>query len=219
MFKYSRASFRIILRELASITFFITLITSLLTIAYLVYATVVGNGERVINIALCALTAINLITYLLMNRAERKRVKNVRKCIAHICNITKLCLTAVSLGIIVYAAAVTPDEVSAVSLVLLPLLIILWVLKAILEMAILYFDSRFRLVLDAWQMDMEPVTKVKGFVGAMVGEDVEEPDPVNPHNERILKKNAAQYEAEHGKKKSGTVKKLVGHVVGRVLKK
>ncbi|MBQ3063179.1 MAG: hypothetical protein IJC99_00035 [Clostridia bacterium] len=217
MLKYSRASVGVIKQELASISFFVTLLSTLLMMTYLVYAIVVGYGILAANIALCMITAINFCTYILMHRAEKRGVKNTRNWIKHACRIAKLCINAVSIATIAYAVVTTPDEVSAGTLVLLPMMIIFWVLQAILEMVTLYVKSRIDLLLAGLQLDFDhvitPIAKVKNMMSAVMGEASEEPAPVSAHHERLLKRRAEQAEVARKEK----WKRRAGHVLGRVL--
>ena len=217
MIKYTMSAYRIIKQELISVSFLVTLISSLMMLAYLTYSAIVGNGERVINVVLCVITAVNFLTYIFMRRAEKKAIKHARKWIKHTCRITKLCINAVSLGIIIYAAAVAPEQVSAISLVLLPLMIILWVLQAILEIVTLYTTSRLELLINGLQMDaapiLTPVAKVKGIVGAVMGEEAEEEEPISPRNERLLKRRAEQDAALKGERRSEAFKKVWRRIV------
>lgn len=217
MLKYTMASYRIIKQELSSISFLVTLVSSLMMLAYLIYSAIVGNGERVINIVLCAITAINFFTYIFMRRAEKRSVKYARRWIKHTCKIAKLGINAVSLGIIIYAAAVTPEQLSTISLVLLPLMIIFWVLQAILEIVTLYVTGRMELFMNALQMDFEPImtpiAKVKGFVGTVIGEEAAEEDGISAHNMRLLKRRAEQDAALKGERRRETLKRVLRRVV------
>ena len=219
MLKMTRAAYHTIKDELSSISFFITLVSSLIMTAYLVYSAVVGNGERVINIVLCALTVVNFITYVMMRRTEKRAVKYARKWIKHICKIAKLSINAIWLGIIVYAAAVTPEQVSTISLVLLPLMIIFWVMQAVLEALTLYVSNRMELFINGLQLDFAPVitpiAKVKGIVGSVMGEEMEEDEPVSPHNERILRHRAEQDEAGKGERRREMLRRVLRRVTVR----
>ena len=216
MLKYSKASLGIIKQELATISFFVALLSSFLMMVYLVYSTIVGNGIFVANIALCVITTINFVTYILMHRAEAKDVREARNWIKHTCRITKLGINAVSLATIVYAVVSTPDEVNAITLVLLPLMIIFWVLQAIVEMVTLYVKSRMDLFLAGIQMDFDyvltPLAKVKNAVGSVMGEEPQEPTTVSPHNERLLKTRVEEDATRRKEKWKRRAKALLEHI-------
>ena len=217
MLKYSRAAFGIIKEELTSISFFVTMASSVMMMAYLLYATLAGSGVLGANIALCSVTAVNLISYILMHRAETRGVKEARSWIKHTCKITKLCINAVSLATMVYAVVTTPDQVSTITLVLLPLMIIFWALQAILEVVTLYVKSRIDLFYNGIQMDFDyviaPLAKVKSVVGAVMGEEPVASAPVGRYNEQLLKRRAAQDAAERSEKRKHRVKAVVERIL------
>ena len=68
MLKHTMACVGIIKDELSFFSFIANVISALFMIGYLVFASFVGRGVLWINITLCALTALNFVTYLITRK-------------------------------------------------------------------------------------------------------------------------------------------------------
>ena len=215
MFKHTRLFFKIVCHELSFMCFLLAQACSVAMLAYFVYAIVAGSGVFAINIALCTVIAINFIVSVFMRSVEKRGLKEVKRWIQHTCRITKLCINAVSLAGIIYAVVSTPHLISKINLVLLPLMIILWVLQALLEMITLYIESRIEVFFDARYKDNALFRKAKRLVGTALGDEVEEEREISPRSERLFKRYAEEEPVVKKGWRWGRALHLFAHILPR----
>ena len=131
-----------VVRLVSGLSLVATVCTSLLMMIYLYWCLQQGNGVRAVNIVLLAVTAVNLISYLLMRGIESREIKRARRFIKHACKLIKLFMNAVSIAAIVYAIFMTPREVSIFRVILLPATTALWGLQLFLELLSISISGR-----------------------------------------------------------------------------
>ncbi len=195
MFKHTMASVNIIKGEAALLSYISNLISSLFTIGYLIFASAIGRGVHAVNVALCLLTASNLIIYLITRKKCTKESKKVRKISKHAYNISRLVLNAIPLGFLLYILAFTNEQVSRIEMVLLPVLILIWLSQIVFEFSSLYIQSRFTLFANGIEMDIENIVKpLLKIRNAVTGKDTEEAFDISEHNRNLLSDKAEERE-------------------------
>lgn len=200
MFKHTMASVNIIKSEISFLSFLANIISSVFMIGYLIFASIGGRGFLVVNIILCALTAVNFVTYLVTRKRCDKESKKVRKFVRHFYNISRIILNAIPLCTVLYVLAFTNEEISRIEMVILPLLIIVWLMQVILEILSLYIQSRFTLFVDGIEMDIEnvirPIMKVKNVICGSHGETQFDNERISDHNRAVLSEKAEEIRQE-----------------------
>ena len=141
------------------------------------------RGLLGVNIALLAVTFINLIVYVIVSLKQTGELKKIRKVEKHIYKLSKICLNAIPLGTVIYSLAVEAGELSQLELVFMPLIILLWVVQVALEITTLYVESRLSLFTDGIKLDLEPIFKIKN---AWMGESKKETPPVSEKHRSLL---------------------------------
>ena len=91
------ASYNIIKGELSFLSYLANIICSVFMIGYLIFSSATGGGILGVNITLCALTAINLLIYLVTKAKNGKESKRVRKIAKHFYSVSRIVLNAIPL--------------------------------------------------------------------------------------------------------------------------
>jgi len=219
MLKHTMASLNIIKGELSLLSYIANIISAIFMIGYLILASVWGRGLLAVNIALCVLTAANLLTYLITRNRCGKKSKRVRKFVKHFYNISRIILNAIPLATLLYILAFTTEEVSRIETVLLPVLIIIWLFQVVLEISSLYIQSRFTLFVDGIEMDIEnlikPLLKVRNMINGSDSEPRFDSDRVSEHNRTVLSEKVGKREEHEGldmlSKAKEKIKELIKH--------
>ena len=183
MFKHTMASVNIIKKELSVFSHLANIISSLFIMGYIIFSIVMERGLLGVNIALLAVTFINLIVYVIVSLKQTGELKKIRKVEKHIYKLSKICLNAIPLGTVIYSLAVEAGELSQLELVFMPLIILLWVVQVALEITTLYVESRLSLFTDGIKLDLEPIFKIKN---AWMGESKKETPPVSEKHRSLL---------------------------------
>ena len=223
MFKYTVAAYHKIVNDLKMLAHVFTIVVQSLMILYMTYSAIVNNGSRAINITLGALTLASLLFYLFTYGRDNKKVKRVRGLVSRGYAIAKLTINAVSLASIVYSIYVGASDISALSLVITPLMIIMWVLQVLFQFAKAYAENRLALLVDGIEMDVEfvanPIKRVKNVVHDFLGEEREAESGVSEKNRRILTKQAEEDGAIKKEKRSTRIKSFAGAIRSRLSRK
>lgn len=194
MLKYTLAACRRIVNDLKLLAHIFTIVVQSFMIVYMTYSAIVNNGSRIINITLGAVTFLNLVVYLITYGRSSKKAKRVKGAVSKGYVIAKLSLNAVSLASIVYSIYVGASNVSSMTMVIAPLMIIMWVLQVALQVAKSYVENRVVLFVDGFQMDFELAFKLKvkanNLVHDFFGEDREDEVIISPKNRKILEEQA-----------------------------
>lgn len=219
MLKYTVAASKKIVDDLRLLAHIVTILMQSFMICYLGVAIVLNNGSRIINAVLCTLTALNFIVYLVTYGRSEKRAKTIKGAVSRSYTYIKLSLNAFSLASVIYSIYVSAAEVSGITLVIAPIMILLWVAQVLFQLAKVYAENRFNLFLDALKMDFEfvlnPLNKAKNMVHDFLGEERETYKDASEKNRRILTERA---EAD-GLKKSARRAERIGRFVDAIKNK
>ena len=158
-----------IINEIKRFLLVFTLCTQIFYVAYLVYAIVTGKGNTYVNIALIAVTLVYSTVYLVSQWNEDKRLKRLRSKTKHVLNWSKILVKTLDIGVILYSIVISADSFTPFSAIFTVLSIISWVVQLVFELAVMYVESRYHLVVDAFKKDIEetkrnPIRKIGGII-------------------------------------------------------
>ena len=194
MLNHTKAYLKLIQSELSVFSLIANLVSSLFMIGYMIYSLIVGRGILAVNIALLSLAVVNLAVYVAAKAIDTHGAEKFRKMERHIYNISRIIINAVPLAAVMYTLIFTSEQISRVELVFLPLMILLWIFQASLELVTLYLEKRLKLFADAIMLDYEPIRRV---VNSLKGDSrANETSSVSEKNRALLTDMARQYGEE-----------------------
>lgn len=201
MFKYTRAAMNRIVSSIKTIAHVANITMQSLMIIYLAFSMIFERGSLLINGILLGLTAANLIFYLVTYAKEERGAKKLRRRVSRICIWAKLSINLVPLASICYSVYVGAPEVTSFTLIVTPLMIILWVAQVVFNLARLYIEHSAALFMDGIEMDMQqirqPLVSVKNRIHDFFDEEHEtaENRDVSGRSRRILEAEADEMAA------------------------
>lgn len=180
MFKYTRTAIDIIISDIKKFSTIFNYGSLIFTSAYFIYALVTKTGNFIANIILASLFVGYSIFYFITKSMEMKTAKKVVK---RSYKWIKIVIKTFTLGAMIYGIYTATTNVTPISIILATLMIILYVLQILLELACEIVEDKKDLLVEAVAKDMEivtrPVSAVGNFVKRMKGEEVviEEKEP------------------------------------------
>lgn len=193
MFKYTRTAIDIIISDIKKFSTIFNYGSLIFTSAYFIYALVTKTGNFIANIILASLFVGYTIFYFITKSMEMKTAKKVVK---RSYKWIKIVIKTFTLGAMIYGIYITTTNVTPISIILATLMIILYVLQILLELACEIVEDKKDLLVEAVAKDMEivtrPVSAVGNFVKRIKGEEVviEEKEP--SRELKILEKRMAK---------------------------
>lgn len=194
MLDYTRAALNKTVQDLKTVSFWFTIILQTCYVAYLVFASIVGRGMRVVNITLCVITFAYLIFYVSTAKRMSESAKSARKTTKRVYKSIKLTINAFSLVVALYSIFITNEVLTSVSLagiLVNVFLVIGWFVQTLLMVLSIYVEKKVTFILDGFHTDLERITKpfdkVGGFVKRIKGEPIEPKKyEVSPKNKEVL---------------------------------
>ena len=123
---------------------------------------------------------------------HNKDLKQLKKIVRRIYKVIKYSMKTFTLGVMVYGIYTASTNVSAISIILTTLMIIMWVLQLLLEFVVEIFDDKKDLIIAGWSKDIDnlkrPVTTVNNFIKKVKGEDIIEDSSNTSKELRILER-------------------------------
>ena len=193
MFKYTRTAIDIIITDIKKFATIFNYGSLIFTSAYFIYALVTKTGNFIANIILASLFVGYTIFYFITRSMEMKTAKKVVK---RSYKWIKIVIKTFTLGAMIYGIYTATTNVTPISIILATLMIILYVLQILLELACEIVEDKKDLLVEAVAKDMEivtrPVSAVGNFVKRIKGEEVvvEEKEP--SRELKILEKRMAK---------------------------
>lgn len=171
MFKYTRTAIDIIISDIKKFSTIFNYGSLIFTSAYFIYALVTKTGNFIANIILASLFVGYTIFYFITKSMEMKTAKKIVK---RSYKWIKIVIKTFTLGAMIYGIYITTTNVTPISIILATLMIILYVLQILLELACEIVEDKKDLLVEAVAKDMEivtrPVSAVGNFVKRMKGE-------------------------------------------------
>ena len=189
MFKYTRAAVDIIINDIKKYCNIFKYGSMIFTFLYFGYVLYSKSGNFIINIILVGLFSFYTVFDFL---TEKKDFKPFKKFIRRSYKGIKFLTKTFTLGVMIYSIYTATTSVSAISIILATLMIIMWVLQFLLEIVIEIFDDKKDLVVAGWNKDIEnlkkPVTVVNNFIKKVKGEEVVSETNYSSKEIKILEK-------------------------------
>ena len=128
-----------------------------------------------VNLALIMLTTVYTTLYVVSQSSKDKRLKRFTGETKHVLNWSKLLVKAFDVGVIVYAIVISQDTFTPVSAIFAFITVLAWVVQLVLELAVMYFESRWKMIASAFMTDIYPVMHpVKAAKEALQESDIGE---------------------------------------------
>lgn len=193
MFKYTRTAIDIIITDIKKFATIFNYGSLIFTSAYFIYALVTKTGNFIANIILASLfVAYTIFSFI----TKYKKIKTAKKIVKRSYNWIKILIRTFTLGAMIYGIYTTTTNVTPISIILATLMIILYVLQILFEIAFEIIEDKKDLLVEAVAKDMEIVTKpvsaVGNFVKRMKGEEVVVEEKETSREIRILEKRMAK---------------------------
>ena len=197
MLKYTVAAINKSIDDLRRASFLLDILVNLLYIIYLVYALAVGSGNPFVNAALCALTAVFFISYIITSLDEKK--KRARKIVKKTYKKIKIFIDAFSLAIAIYSVYIAAEHATVISILLTVGSLIGWIAKVSFSILTAFLEARMKLIISAFYIDFEPFYKVHNAYKLLVGDEVTE--AVSPEMRAELDMIKNEYREQRAEKK------------------
>ena len=178
MLNYTTTALKKITDDIKRLMLIINASIILGSIAYLVHSIIVGAGNVYVTAALCALTAIYFIFFVLKTKKIVK--KNEFKSLKRVYRIIKLTVNALILIIAIYGI-VTGVE-SGASAVKTYLLLALWLVQVILELLAIAIERSVKMIKTAFKKDMSALIKV---FNVFRKDDIDLPEDDDPYISKL----------------------------------
>ena len=155
------------------------LVSQILYIAYLLYAIFAPAGIFVVNIILCIASLIYFGFYTF----AYDKVKNCVKEYAKRAFVWfKIGVNAFTLGVALYGIYAATTHVTPISVIMVSLMVVSWVIRIFLELAVYFLESELNLIIEGMRADWENMTKPVKTMGNAIkkiaGKEIEpEPEP------------------------------------------
>lgn len=210
MLDYTRAALNKTVQDLKSVSFVFTLVLQILYLCYLIFASIVGRGMRVVNVTLSAITLAYLIFYVATAKKMSKGAKSARKTTKRIYKSIKLSINAFTLVVALYSVFITNQVLTSISLagILVNVFMVIgWLIQTVLMVLSIYAEKKITFILDGFHTDLERITKpfdkVGGLVKRLKGEPIEQKKyEVSPKNRETLEALVTEMKAEMKEKKA-----------------
>jgi hypothetical protein len=193
MFKYTKAAIDIVINDIKRYCNIFKWGSMIFTFVYFGYVLYSKSGNFVVNIVLASLFGAYALLDLL---TASKEFKSLKKFIRRSYKSLKLLTKAFTLGIMIYGIYTATTNVSAISIILASLMIVLWALQSLFEIIIEIFDDKKDLIVAGWNKDIEnlkrPATTVTNFIKKVKGEEIIEEKNCSMREIKILEKKIKQ---------------------------
>lgn len=156
MLDYTKAALKKTVDDIKKILFIYTVLSLVLYIGYLIFASIFDIGVLPVNIILAIISAIYLCFYITVSVRNIK--KSLSKRIKRIYKWSKISITAITLGIVIYGCVCNPNDTKG--LVVTVILFLSWITQIILEFIAIAIANRVTLFQAALTKDFSPVIKI-----------------------------------------------------------
>ena len=180
MLKYTIASLRVIADDLKKWYNFFRYGSLVLTSIYFIYALISQTGNVIANGILATL----FVMYTIFDFATHKRkIKTARKVVTRFYKWSRIGINTFTLGAMIYGIYETSTHVSAMSIILATLMIILWVIQVLLEIVSEIVQDKFDMLVEAVKQDWtdfidtlkSPLTTIGNAIKKVRGEEIAPP--------------------------------------------
>ena len=197
MLNYTFAALKKSIDDVKRASFLINILVNALYIIYLVYAIAVGSGNPILNAALCALTVVFFVSYIVTSLDEKK--KNAKKIVKVTYKRVKIFIDAFSLAIALYSIYIAAERATVIAILLTVASLIGWIAKVACSIITKFLEARVELIFAAFQVDFAPIYKMLNAYKLVIGDELK--DEVSPEMRAELDTIRAEYVQEKVEKK------------------
>lgn len=177
MFDYTKAIFNKTMSDLKLFAKVWTLGTLGVYIAYLIYALAAQSGFLAANIILLILSVAYFVFNLILIIKGSELLKSRKRFAKKTYKYSKYVINSVTLITALYSIWLTPDNVHPFKLLITVFMTIMLVVQIALEVSVTIVEKRFNMFIEAFNADIEFVTKpvntVKNVFKKITGQEVE----------------------------------------------
>ena len=178
MFNYTTAALKKIANDIKRLMLIINVSIILGSIAYLAHSIIAGVGNVYVNTALCSLTALYFVFFIL--KAKKIVKKNEFKKFKHVYRMIKLTVNALVLIIAVYGIiAGLESDASGVKTYLL---LAVWIVQLILELLTIAIEKSVKMIKAAFKRDISSVVKL---INVFRRDDIDLPEDDDPYIRKL----------------------------------
>ncbi len=158
-FDYTRAALKKIDGHLRLAKWVFDYGVHIVTIVYLIFAMIVGNGRLLINAVLLGLTVTTLIYTVVysqkdLSKKARKKVEKELKEVKRKLRVGSLIVKGVSFACVLYGMYTSATTVTPINIILTTLLLIGWILSVIGELAVWLFEKESAYLFTGFKYDI-----------------------------------------------------------------
>ena len=210
MFEHTRAVLDKTVSDFRRFIWGFALFVQLFYIGYLAYSVFSNNGNMIINISLLVVSVAYFIFYVVTYEKNDKQSKEMKRMIKRALKWYKISTSALTLITMVYGIYSASGNPNPLSLILVAVMVIVWVMQVIFELAYYAIEARVNLFKAAFDVDIEtikkPISAIDGFVKRMKGEEVQTPsEPA--YEKKALDKIVSSWRARRNEEKELKKKK------------
>lgn len=187
MFKYTKASVDLLVKNIKKIAKVFRYLSMVFTIGFLIFQIILGIGIFEIKIGLLAafilFTILDIIFEKLEFKTARKIAKRIYKWLKIIVKLFTLIITIIE----IYKAE--PTSINGVSIILATIMIVLWIVSFVAEILVEVITDRCEELFVAWKKDVDdiskPISTVKNVYNKVTGQ---EENVTSKRTEKIINK-------------------------------
>lgn len=177
MLDYTRLALQKTYEDFKKIGHVFNVFTQLLYIAYLTYSIIVQTGRWWIKTIFLTISVAYFIFYIVVYYSKKQKLGKVGK---KVFKRSKLVLKFFELGVAFYSIAVTANDVTTASVILLAMMLVFWLLQVVFDVIVSILENRANLIFEGLKADWEeikrPFDSVSNFVKKIKGQEIE-PEP------------------------------------------
>lgn len=177
MFDYTKAIFNKTLSDLRLFAKIWTVSTLGVYIAYLIYAIAASTGFLAANIILLVLTVAYFTFYILAAIKGTEPLVARKRIAKKIYKYTKYVINFLTLATALYSIWLSPYDIHPFKLLITVFMTVMLVVQLALEISVAIIEKRFNMFIEAFNADIEfvtkPVSTVKNVFKKIAGQEVE----------------------------------------------
>lgn len=207
MLDYTKTAVRETIKDFKKYLYEFSLITQIVYIAYLVYATIFSVFQIINGILLGVCIAYFLFFGCITKWGrdiDATRFQNAKKWGGEIFKWTKRLIRLLTLGVSIFALFQTTKAPTPLSIVMNAAMVVCWLLSVLLDIVFKIVQARVKFIVEGLEADwndiVRPAKNVGDFFKKMTGKEVE-PEKELTKTQLYLKEKTEEYQRENREKK------------------
>ena len=207
MFKYTREALSVIIEDIKRYCKFFKFGSLIFSLVYFTYAIISGTGFLIANIVLLSLLGVYTLFEII---TSNKNIKYVKRYVKRSYKWTNIIIKAFTLGSMLYSIYSATTKVSAISIIIITLMIVLWVVQLLLEIAAEIIENKADLLVNAYNQDIKdlkdtvkkPVTMISNGFKKLMGKDIEPKEEKSKIIQKLDKRIEEKLEEKNNSKEA-----------------